>query len=81
MIPVKDHHNLYRDEKTGAIINTDDNGFAQYKKMKNAKLTETKGLQTTFEMIKHVYQMVLKSLKITATSNGNSNLAKKDINK
>ena len=27
MIPVKDHKNLYRDEKSGAIINTDTGGF------------------------------------------------------
>ena len=27
MIPVKDHKNLYRDEKSGAILNTDTDGF------------------------------------------------------
>ena len=31
MIPVKDHKNLYRDEKSGAILNTDTDGFNQYK--------------------------------------------------
>ena len=54
MIPVKDHHNLYRDEKTGAIINTDDNGFAQYKKMKNAKLTERQEIDKIIEDIKEI---------------------------
>ena len=54
MIPVKDHHNLYRDEKTGAIINTDDNGFAQYKKMKNAKLTERQEIDKIKEDIKEI---------------------------
>jgi hypothetical protein len=30
MIPVKGHPNLYRDEKSGAIINTDTNAYTQY---------------------------------------------------
>ena len=54
MIPVKDHHNLYRDEKAGAIINTDDNGFAQYKKMKFAKLTERQEIDKIKEDIEEI---------------------------
>ena len=38
MIPVEGHKNLYRDEKSGAIINTDSHGFSQYKKTKKLKL-------------------------------------------
>jgi hypothetical protein len=30
MIPVKGHPNLYRDEKSGAIINSDTNAYNQY---------------------------------------------------
>lgn len=30
MIPVKGHPNLYRDEKTGAIINCDNSAYNQY---------------------------------------------------
>jgi hypothetical protein len=30
MIPVEGHPNLYRDEKSGAIINCDDNAYTQY---------------------------------------------------
>ena len=30
MIPVKGHPNLYRDEKTGAIINCDSQSYNQY---------------------------------------------------
>ena len=30
MIPVEGHKNLFRDEKTGAIINTDDSGYSNY---------------------------------------------------
>ena len=35
MIRVEGHKNLFRDEKSGAIINYDSNGYAQYKKMKS----------------------------------------------
>ena len=40
MIRVEGHKNLYRDEKSGAIINTDSHGFSQYKKSKNIRLTQ-----------------------------------------
>ena len=38
MIPVEGHKNLYREE-SGAIVNTDTNGYANYMKAKNKKLT------------------------------------------
>ena len=38
MIPVEGHKNLYRDEKSGAIINTDSHGYSQYKKIKKIKI-------------------------------------------
>ena len=34
MIPVEGHKNLFR-EKSGAIVNTDTQGYSQYIKMKN----------------------------------------------
>jgi len=37
MIPVEGHKNLFRDEKSGAIVNTDTYGYSQYIKMKNEK--------------------------------------------
>ena len=40
MIRVEGHKHLYRDEKSGAIINCDTSGYMRYKKMKNKKLTE-----------------------------------------
>ena len=39
MIPVEGHKHLYR-EKSGAIINTDANGYANYMGAKNKKLSE-----------------------------------------
>lgn len=37
MIRIEGHQNLYRDEKTGAIVNTDTAGYSQYIRMKNEK--------------------------------------------
>jgi len=37
MIPVEGHKNFYRDEQSGAIINHDRQGYAQYLKIKNKK--------------------------------------------
>ena len=39
MIPVEGHKHLYREE-SGAIINTDTNGYANYMRAKNRKLSE-----------------------------------------
>ena len=55
MIPVEGHKNLYRDEKSGAIINTDSHGFSQYKKSRKLKLTqreELDGMKKDIEEIK-----------------------------
>ena len=40
MIRVEGHKHLYRDEKTGAIINCDTSGYMRYKKIRNKKLSE-----------------------------------------
>lgn len=37
MIPVEGHKHLYRDEKSGAIVNYDTHGYTQYIKMKSEK--------------------------------------------
>ena len=48
MIKVKGHLNLYRDEETGAIVNSDVNGYNQYvnsletKKLRREELDEMK---------------------------------------
>ena len=44
MIPVEGHKHLYR-EKSGAIVNTDTNGYAQYIKSKNIKLIEKREIE------------------------------------
>ena len=40
MIKVEGQPNLYRDEKTGAIINCDTHGYNQYIRLKNKRQSE-----------------------------------------
>ena len=54
MIPIKDHKNLFRDEKTGAVVNTDPNGYNQYKKMKSAKKSQREELDRIKEDIEEI---------------------------
>ena len=42
MIPIKDHKHLYRDENSGAVVNTDTVGYQQYKKTKKIKNSQKK---------------------------------------
>ena len=61
MIPVEGHKNLYRDEESGAIINTDSHGFSQYKKSKNIKLTqrqEIDKMKNDIEEIKYLLKQI-----------------------
>ena len=44
MIPVEGHKHLFREE-SGAIVSTDTNGYAQYMKSKNIKLTEKREIE------------------------------------
>ena len=37
MIPVEGYKHLYRDEKSGAIVSTDSQGYLQYKKLQQQK--------------------------------------------
>ena len=62
MIPVEGHKHLYRDEKSGAIINTDSHGYSQYKKSRNIKLTqkdEIDSMKKDIEEIKNLLRMIV----------------------
>ena len=62
MIRVEGHKNLYRDEKSGAIINTDSHGYSQYKKSRNIKLTqkeEIDSMKKDIEEIKNLLRMIV----------------------
>ena len=61
MIRVEGHKNLYRDETSGAIINTDSHGYSQYKKSKNIKLTqrqEIDKMKDDIEEIKYLLKQI-----------------------
>ena len=61
MIRVEGHKNLYRDEKSGAIINTDSHGYSQYKKSRNIKLTqkdEIDSMKKDIEEIKNLLRLI-----------------------
>ena len=62
MIRVEGHKNLYRDENSGAIINTDSHGYSQYKKSKNIRLTqkeEIDSMKKDIEEIKNLLRMIV----------------------
>ncbi len=62
MIPVEGHKHLYRDEKSGAIINTDSLGYSQYKKSRNLKLTqkeEIDSMKRDIEEIKNLLRLIV----------------------
>ena len=55
MIPVEGHQNLFRDEKTGAIVNRDSNGYSQYmlqKRRNNDKQAELDEMKKEIETLK-----------------------------
>ena len=63
MIRVEGHKNLYRDEKSGAIINTDGHGYSQYKKTRNIKLSqreEIDSMKKDIEEIKFLLREIAK---------------------
>lgn len=60
MIPVEGHKHLYRDEKSGAIINTDSHGFSQYKKSKNIRLNQKKELDSMKRDIEELKDLLKK---------------------
>ena len=62
MIPVEGHKNLFRDEKSGAIINTDSLGYSQYKRLKDKKLSQQEELdrmKSDIEEIKNLLKQIV----------------------
>jgi len=55
MIPVEGHNNLFRDEKTGAIINLDTSGYNNYmsdKRRNSDKQAEMDAMKEELETLK-----------------------------
>ena len=67
MIPVEGHKNLFRDEKTGAIINMDTSGYNNYmsdKRRNSDKQAELDAMKEELETLK----LMLKELASKITS-------------
>ena len=55
MIPVEGHKNLFRDEKTGAIVNMDTSGYNHYmsdKRRNSDKKAELNEMKSEIETLK-----------------------------
>lgn len=62
MIPVEGHKNLYRDDKTGAIINCDHQGYTNYitqKKEKEKLKSEIQNLKSELSEIKLLLKEII----------------------
>ena len=62
MIPVEGEKNLYRDEKSGAIVNCDTFEYSQYLKMKNEKKKqreEIEQIKTDISEIKNLLKEII----------------------
>ena len=67
MIPLEGHKNLFRDEKTGAIVNMDSTGFSNYmseKRRNSDKQAEMDAMKEELETLK----LMLKELASKITS-------------
>lgn len=58
MIPVEGHKDLFRDEKTGAILSTDSNSYSSYVSRKNKKLDEKAELDNMKKDIEEIKQLL-----------------------
>jgi len=70
MIPVEGHKNLYRDEKTGAIVNCDEFEYSQYisirekrRKEKQSQKDELNKLKEDIDEIKSLLRELLNGPK------------------
>ena len=68
MIKVEGHSHLYRDEKTGAIINCDNQGYDQYVrslKIKEKKDRELDKIKEDIDEIKESLKLIISGLNKT----------------
>ena len=63
MIPVEGHKNLFRDEKTGAILNNDSLGYARHMSMKNKMMKERKELDDMKRDINEIKSLLRELVK------------------
>ena len=58
LIKVEGEQSLFRDKNTGAILNTDSAGYAQYMRMKQRKQTEREELDTIKSDIEEIKSLL-----------------------
>jgi hypothetical protein len=63
MIPVDGHPNLYRDEKTGAIINCDSQAYNQYLNMINRRKNQNQEITQIKKDIEEIKTLLAEILK------------------
>ncbi len=69
MIPVEGHPNLYRDEKTGAIINYDQQGYNQYLNITNNRKKQKEEIDLIKKDIGEIKMMLKEILNETRWNN------------
>ncbi len=58
MIPVQGHPNLYRDEKSGAIINTDSISYDQYVNSINSRTSHKKEIENLKKEVLEIKSLI-----------------------
>ena len=58
MIPVEGHKNLYRDEKTNAILNSDKVGYDNYVRMRNKNKDREKEMKSMKDEIEELKSLL-----------------------
>ena len=59
LIRVEGHTNLYRDDNTGAIVNTDTVGYTEYVKLKNKKQKEKEEIEQMKQDINEIKSLLM----------------------
>lgn len=62
MIPIEGHKNLYRDEKTGAILNTDNIEYNNYIRMRDERQKEKMEIQEMKKDIGEIKSLLMEIL-------------------
>jgi hypothetical protein len=58
MIRVEGHLNLFRDEKSGAIVNTDTQGYANYVRMRSERKRQREEIDNIKNDISEIKQLL-----------------------
>jgi hypothetical protein len=59
MIPVKGHNGLYRDQKTNAIVNNNDNEYNEYIKLKQSTINERSEIDAIKNEISEIKSLLI----------------------